>query len=109
MTLLMVYVIAAMFYEVYKRVQKKEDIECYNRNLLMANMLTMIIGLFNFSLHFGFFPSQIVLCDGQKVHVGFVHNYCLQSEFVNELVFVEIQVTPKRTYLVWNHLNSNYM
>ena len=45
MTLLMVYVIVALFYEVYKRAQKKEDIECYNRNLLMGNMLTMLIGL----------------------------------------------------------------
>ena len=45
MLLVSAYVIAALFYEVYKRVRNNEDIEPYNRNLLSVNILIMLPGL----------------------------------------------------------------
>ena len=51
MLLVGAYVTAALFYEVYKRVRSNEDIEPYNRNLLMVNILLMLPGLSYFSLH----------------------------------------------------------
>ena len=73
MLLVSAYVTIALFYEVYKRVRNNEDIETYNRNLLMVNILLMLPGLSYLSvhcLHFSF-PVRTELILYEHVHTDF--------------------------------------
>ena len=45
MTILMIHIIAGVFYDLHQRSKKDDDIEPYNRKLLMLNMVLMPFGM----------------------------------------------------------------